>query len=68
MYINIRLKMITNNITFDDIAKCLNVSRNTASHKVNGKANMSVKDIKQLQTTLFNDLSLEELMETKQVV
>ena len=58
--------MITNNITFYDIAKCLNVSRNTASHKVNGKANMSVKDIKQLHT-LFNDLTIEELMETKQV-
>lgn len=65
MYINIRILMLKNNLTFDDVAKVLKVSRNSASLKVRGKASMTVEDIKLLKSKLFKNSTYEELMQTQ---
>lgn len=65
MYINIRILMLKNNLTFDDVAKVLKVSRNSASLKVRGKASMTVEDIKLLKSELFTNSTYEELMQTQ---
>lgn len=65
MYINIRILMLKNNLTFDDVAKVLKVSRNSASLKVRGKASMTVEDIKSLKSKLFKNSTYEELMQTQ---
>ncbi len=63
MYVKIRMLMLTNKITFNDIAKALKVSRNNARNKINGKANMTVEDIKILKEKFFTTSTYDELME-----
>ena len=65
MYIKIRLLMLVNKITFDDIAKILNISSNTARNKIYGKSKLSVEDLKAIKTSLFTNYTYEELSEIK---
>ena len=62
MYINIRMLMIANHITFNDIAKVLGISRNSACNKINGKAVLTVDDVNKLKSKLFTNATYEELI------
>lgn len=63
MYQNIRLLMLKNNISFEDIANALNISRDTASKKINGKANLSVDELLTIQKKFFANYDLNFLVQ-----
>lgn len=63
MYQNIRLLMLKNNISFEDIAEALNISRDTASKKINGKAHLSVDELLTIQKNFFTNYDLNFLVQ-----
>ena len=63
MYTKLRFLMLKNNISLKDIAILLNLSRNTVSRKVNGKAIFKLDEIIKIRNKFFPEVSLETLSE-----
>jgi transcriptional regulator with XRE-family HTH domain len=62
MYYNIRFEMLRKNISIEDIAQTLGVSRDTASRKLKGKAKLYVDELVAIRNSYFSDKSLDALI------
>lgn len=61
MYSEIRLLMLKNKISMQDIGKELNLHRNTISQKINGKAEFTLDEMLKIRDKFFANATLDEL-------
>lgn len=62
MYTKLRALMFENNISSEDIAKILNLHRNTVSNKIRGKAVFTTDQIIAIRDTFFPNISLDVIL------
>lgn len=65
MFYEIRVQMLNHNVTFDDLARELNISRNTISKKVNGKNKFYLDEIMKIQEKFFPNITIDKLIARK---
>ena len=53
--------MAKNNISIEDIAELLDIHRNSASNKINGKTKFLIKEAFDIQKKFFPDLATDYL-------
>ncbi|MDO5575194.1 MAG: XRE family transcriptional regulator [bacterium] len=58
--------MAKRDVLIDDIANYLNIHRNSASNKVNGRSAFSIEQSMKIQEKFFPDLELKYLFATEQ--
>lgn len=63
MLVNLIKEMAVSKISQEDLAKALNVHRNTIANKLDGKGKFSIKDALVIQQLFFPTLGLEYLFE-----
>lgn len=61
MYIELKLLMLKNGISTNDIAELLKIHRNTVANKINGSSDFTISEIKEIQNTFFNDVEFETI-------
>ncbi len=61
MYVNLRVLMIKNHISLNEMSKALKITRNTLSKKINGKAKFSLDEFLKIQAEFFSNVSIEVL-------
>ncbi len=62
MYYKIQSLMRKNKITYLSMANCLNLTRDTLSKKIYGKAKFTVDELLAIKENFFPDVSLDELV------
>lgn len=65
MYLNLKIEMLKKNISIEEIAKILNLHRNTVSYKINGKGIFDMDEADKIKTNFFPDSSIEYLFEKR---
>lgn len=60
-YINLVAEMAKNNISIEQIARSLNVHRNSASNKVNGRSSFTIEQAEKIHDEFFPKLSIKYL-------
>lgn len=60
-YGNLKIEMMKRNITIESIAKLLDVHRNSAANKVNGKSHFTIEEAEKIHNVLFPDLEITYL-------
>ena len=64
--INLKGEMAKNNITIEEMAKFLNIHRNSVSNKLNGDSAFSIDEAFKIQKKYFPKLSMDYLFSTEQ--
>ena len=63
MYRNLKAEMARADITGDDLAKELGITRSTMSRKINGMNEFTLKQAMQIKAILKTDMALEYLFD-----
>ncbi len=58
---NLRLEMLKNRITIEDLANFLGIHRNSVSNKLNGNSSFSIEESMAIQERYFPDKDLKYL-------
>ena len=61
MLLNLKTEMERNNVSVDDIAKLLNIHRNSASNKINCKTPITFDEAETIRNVLFPYADLQYL-------
>lgn len=59
--INLRVEMLKNKITIEELAKFLNIHRNSVSNKLNGDTSFTAEEAMAIQEKYFPDKELKYL-------
>lgn len=60
-YPNLKMELFKKNITLEEIAKYLNIHRNSVSNKINGHNSFSIEEASKLQQRYFPTMKMEYL-------
>lgn len=64
-YLNLKGEMAKRNISLEAIAQLLDIHRNSAANKVNGRTRFTVDEALLIRDTFFSDLSTDYLFQTE---
>lgn len=64
-YLNLKGEMAKKNITIEDIAKLLNMHRNSISKKINGPSSFSIEEAFAVKKKFFPDCDMKELFKVE---
>lgn len=64
--VNLKGEMAKKSIKVEDIAKVLQIHRNSASNKINGDTSFSIDEAVKVKEAFFPELSLKFLFEKKE--
>lgn len=62
-YLNLKGEMAKKNITIENIAKLLNMHRNTIAKKINGPSSFSIEEAFAIKKEFFPDCDMKNLFE-----
>ncbi len=61
MYSELKAKMVIEGVTVEDIAKLLNLHRNTVRAKIEGKSKFYIDELKKIRDEFFPEMTLDQL-------
>lgn len=61
MYSELKARMAVEGVSIDDIAKLLNLHRNTVRAKIAGKSKFYIDELKKIRDEFFPEMTLDQL-------
>lgn len=67
MYTALKSRMAIESVTIEQVAKLLNLHRNTVRAKIEGKSKFYIDELQQIRDKFFPSVSLDELAQKRAV-
>ncbi len=65
MYTELKARMAVESVTIEEIAKLLNLHRNTVRAKIEGKSKFYIDELQQIRDKFFPDMTLDQLAQKR---
>lgn len=65
MYTELKARMAIESVTIEEIAKLLNLHRNTVRAKIEGKSKFYIDELQKIRDTFFPETSLDQLAQKR---